>query len=203
LYGAALGDSAMLAIQNKKLDEAERLIPKVREADAALGNYLAAEVALAKNDLSGATAAFTALAASTDPVMKARAMMGATRVAIAEKNYDKAATSAQAAIAGAKGDDLIQSDAHYFLGVAFQSKAVVGKTDDEKATNLQRAAAAFMRVIAVYGNSSDKRISAADSAISCFEKLATFQSKIESLKSIPFNRYALKVKQWKTAQGAN
>lgn len=203
LYGAALGDSAMLAILNKKLDEAEKLIPKVREADAALGNYLAAEVALAKNDLSGATTAFTALASSTDPVMKARAMMGATRVAIAEKNYDKAVTSAQAAIAGAKGDDLIQSDAQYYLGMALQAKAVAGKTDDEKASNLQKSAMAFMRVVAVYGNSSDKRILAADGAIQCFDKLASFQSRIESLKGIPYGRYSLKIKQWKTAQGAN
>ena len=87
--------------------------------------------------------------------------------------------------------------------VAFPREPLeTGKTDDEKASNLQKSAMAFMRVVAVYGNSSDKRILAADGAIQCFDKLASFQSRIESLKGIPYGRYSMTIKQWKTAQGA-
>ncbi|HTL52184.1 MAG TPA: hypothetical protein VL860_06395 [Planctomycetota bacterium] len=203
LYSEALGQSALLLVSTGKLDAAAGLIPKLKEADPSMGNYVAAEVALAKNDLDGATAAFTALATSTDAAMKARAMMGSTRVAIAKKDFDGAASNAKGAIAGAKGDDLIQSDAQYYLGVALQSKAATGKNDDEKAALLQQASMAFMRVIAVYGNSSDKRILAADGAIACFDKLGAFQQRLDSLKGIPFGKYSSKIKQWKGAQGAN
>lgn len=200
LYSKALTDSAMLSLQAKNTSAAESLLPRLREVDATLGAFVAAEVAIAQNDLGKATGEFAKLASATDPIMKARGQMGATRVAIAKKEFDEAIKSATAAIAGGSGNDLIQSDGYYYLGVAQLAKAAVGKSDNEKATLMQQAGMAFMRVVAVYPT-SDKRLAAADGAIKCFDQLAQFSTRMESLKATPYSKFAARLRNWKNANG--
>ena len=202
LYAPAYGDYALICLRSNNAAAAKALIPKIAEVDANLATLLKAEVAMADGKLDEAAQSFSALAASNDVAMKAQGMMGGTRIAIAKKSYDDAIASAQAAIAGGVGNELIQSDAHYYLGCAYREKAGTGATDDDKAKLLQAASMAFMRVVAVYP-ASDKRFLAADGAIFCFDRLSVFAPKVEAIKTIPFSKYSSKVKAWKVAQGAN
>ncbi|MGH7146073.1 MAG: hypothetical protein ACREJ2_18325 [Planctomycetota bacterium] len=202
LYVEALKDAALLSVDEHNIDGAKALLPQLSTIDPEMCSYVKAEVAMAENDLATASTEFGNLASSKNPVMQARGKMGATRVALAKKSYDDAITSAQAAISSADGNQTILGDAYFYMGEALQAKAATGQTDDDRAQMLQDAAKSFMRVVALY-DLSDQQIPAAQAALACFDRLQSFRNKIDSIKDIPFNRYAAKVRMWLASQGVS
>ncbi|MCW8131552.1 MAG: tetratricopeptide repeat protein [Planctomycetota bacterium] len=171
----AVGSLVDSAIQAKKFDKVPPLLSKLEALggeNKAKALIFGAELDLVQGNASGAEAKFNSAAgASSVKETQGLARLGLARIAVTKKDFSKARTAAEQAIASSSSK-AVAGTAYLIIGDALFNEASALKGDEAKEKFLD-ASMAFLRIPVNY---ADKRIEpeALFKAGECFYQLSKF-----------------------------